>query len=207
MAQNVLFEKYGQTIGAGKLIFSEGEPGNHMYIIQDGVVRITKNIDGKDHVLAELTKGDFFGEMAIVSRIMRTASAVAVTEVQILAFDRQGFQGMIEKNAKIAMNVIDKLCRRLEHANSQIQHLFKKNEQSLVAVNLYHKFTESPAEDAALALDRTVKDISLSLQVPADAVTEVVRDLENRGVVSIAGNALRLASREKLSQLAEETGE
>jgi CRP-like cAMP-binding protein len=204
MAQNPLFEKYGQTIRAGREIFHEGEPGDRMYIIQDGSVRISKEFDGKEHVLAELVKGDFFGEMAIVSQMKRTATATALTDVQLLAFDRAGFQSMIEKNAKIAMNVIDKLCRRLEQANSQIQHLFEKNEQSLVALNLNYKFMEKPPDQQVLALDRVVKDLSLSLQVPAESVSETIRQLERNGIVTIQGNALRLQNRDKLTAVADE---
>lgn len=206
MAENPLFEKYGQTIPAGRQIFNEGDDGDRMYIIQRGTVRITKAIDGKQHVLADLGKGDFFGEMAIVSQIRRTASATTLEEVQLLAFDRQGFQAMIERNSKIAMNVIDKLCRRLESANAQIQKLFQKNEESLVALNLYNKFYEKPADEQVLALDRAVKDISLALEVPSEAVSRTVDQLAARGVVTIQGNALRLRNADKLSELADEIG-
>src|SRR5690554_3182087 len=120
MAENPLFDKYGQTVSDGTVIFEEGQPGDKMYIIQSGTVRITKRIDNRDHQLAELTKGDFFGEMAIVSNIVRTATVVASGTVEILAFDRQGFEAMIGKNTKIAMNIIDKLSKRLQNANNQI---------------------------------------------------------------------------------------
>lgn len=206
MAGNPLFEKYGHTIPAGRQIFKEGDEGDRMYIIQSGTVRITKAIDGKQHVLADLTKGDFFGEMAIVSRIQRTASAATLEEVQVLAFDRQGFQAMIEKNAKIAMNVIDKLCRRLESANAQIQQLFRKNEESLVALNLYNRFFERPSDEQVLAFDRAVKEISLALEVPAEAVSRTIEGLQSHGIVTIQGNALRLRNKDKLSALAEEIG-
>jgi CRP/FNR family transcriptional regulator, cyclic AMP receptor protein len=203
MAENPLYEKYGQSIGAGRVIFEEGEEGKHMYIIQDGTVRITRSIDGKEHVLADLGKGDFFGEMAIVSRIKRTATATTVTPVQLLTFDRQGFQSMIEKNSKIAMNVIDKLCRRVEQANTQIQRLFQKNEESLIAINLYYRFLEKPAEEQALALDRACKEIGMELEVPGEKVREKILGLAEKKVVSISGNALRLTSKEKLSAIAE----
>jgi CRP-like cAMP-binding protein len=206
MAANPLFEKYGQTIPAGREIFKEGDEGDRMYIIQSGTVRISKAIDGKQHVLADLGKGDFFGEMAIVSQIQRTATASAVDEVQLLAFDRQGFQAMIEKNAKIAMNVIDKLCRRLEQANSQIQQLFRKNEESLVGLNLYNRFLEKPNDEQVLAYDRAVKEISLSLEVPAEAVARGIEQLSEHGIVTVQGNAIRLKNKTKLSELAEEIG-
>lgn len=203
MAANPLFEKYGQTIDPGKTIFREGEPGELMYIIQDGTVRITKAMENKEHVLAELGRGDFFGEMALVTRVERTASASTVDRVQLLAFDRAGFTSMIEKNAKIALNIIDKLCRRLQHANSQIQFLVRRNERSLIALNLHYRFIEKEGEPI-LTFDRAVEDISLNLEIPMTSVKEAIAALADSGAVAIDGNAIRLKSKNQLVQMADE---
>lgn len=203
MAENPLFEKYGQTFDPGKQIFTEGEHGDHMYIIQTGQVRISKNIGGYDHELAILEKGDFFGEMAIVSRIARTANATAVNTVQLLAFDRQGFMGMIEKNAKIALNVIDKLCRRLQNANGQIQLLFQRNQRSLIALNLEQRFEKRSPEEQHLSLDKTVEAISRSLETPPKIVEEHLQQLAAAGVVAIKGNGVLLTDPERLNKIAE----
>ena len=203
MAENPLFEKYGQTTEGGKTIFHEGESGDRMFIIQSGRVRISKMIDGREHELAILEKGDFFGEMAIVSRINRTATATAVNATQLLAFDRQGFTGMIEKNAKIALNVIDKLCRRLENANSQIQLMFQRNQRSLIALNLYTKFGDRPANEQHLPLDKVVEQISLNLETPGKLVSSYLEGFVAAGILSIKGNVIRLIDGRKLSRLAE----
>jgi CRP-like cAMP-binding protein len=207
MADNPLFEKYGSTIRSGEVIFKEGEPGDRMYIIQDGTVKITKSIDGKEHELAQLGKGDFFGEMAIVlQNTKRSATAQAVGSVQILAFDRQGFEGMIQKNAKIAMNVIDKLCRRLQNANAQIQQLFRTNERSLIGLSLYNRFTEQATEAGKLTMDRTVEEISLNLETPSDFVTEVLYGFDQDGIIKIESNTILLKDKRRLVQLARQTG-
>ncbi|MFW6292888.1 MAG: Crp/Fnr family transcriptional regulator [Spirochaetota bacterium] len=202
MAENPLFEKYGQTFDAGRVIFREGDQGDHMYIIQTGQVKISKNIGGREHELAVLEKGDFFGEMAIVSRIARTATATAVNTTQLLAFDRQGFMGMIEKNAKIALNIIDKLSRRLQNANSQIQMLYQRNQHSLIALNLYTRFAERKPDEQHLPLDRTVEQISLNLETPPELVRAHLDELASSEVLSIKGNALWLLDKARLNQLA-----
>ena len=206
MADNPLFEKYGQTINPGKTIFNEGESGDHMFIIQTGQVRISKMIDGREHELAILEKGDFFGEMAIVSRIDRTATATAVNATQLLAFDRQGFMGMIEKNAKIALNVIDKLCRRLENANSQIQLMFQRNQRSLLALNLHSRFKDRPANEQHLPLDKTVEQISLNLETPSKLISSYLEGFVTAGILNVKGNAIWLIDRQKLNQIAEMGG-
>jgi CRP-like cAMP-binding protein len=203
----MLYEKYGHTIKAGTEIFREGQTGDQMYIIQSGTVRISKEFDGKLHVLAELGKGEFFGEMAIVSRMERTATVTAVTDVSLLAFDRAGFQSMIEKNAKIAMNVIDKLCRRLAEANAQIQHFFRKNEESLVALDLYNRFIDKKEGEPVLARDRVVKEISLNLEIPSETVQSIIDDLTEREIVTVKQNAIRLRNEGRLGAIAERGGQ
>lgn len=203
MNENPLFEKYGQTIEPGKEIFHEGEEGDRMFIIQQGHVRISKSIDGRDHELAVLEKGDFFGEMALVSRIKRTATATAVDTVALLSFDRPGFHGMIEKNAKIALNVIDKLSRRLQNANAQIQMMFQRNQRSLIALNVYSRFSERPEGEQYLTLDKTVDGIAANLEIPSSLVQRYLEEFAASGLVAIKGNALRMVNRDGLTKLAD----
>jgi CRP/FNR family cyclic AMP-dependent transcriptional regulator len=202
VSENPLFEKYGQTVRDGTVIFEEGQSGDKMYIIQAGVVRITKTIDGRVHQLAELVKGDFFGEMAIVSNITRSATATASGTVEFLSFDRQGFESMIGKNTMIAMNVIDKLSKRLQNSNAQIQQLVRKNERSIMALNLYNRFMEHGEGESGLTFDRTVEEIALELASPKDRVGEVLYSFETQGVCKIDGNAIRLKDKQKLVKMA-----
>ena len=201
-----LFDRFGSFVDPGKPIFREGEEGEQMYIIQQGKVRISKSLGGKDHTLAVLEKGDFFGEMAIVNRVKRTATATALEKVQLLAFNREGFLSMINKNAKIALNIIDKLCQRLQNANLQIQHLVRKNGKGLVALNLYYAFQAAGWEAAALPYDRTVDDISLSLQISMDDVKTYLDGFQQSGMLQIDGNSIQLADRSKLDSIAEHLG-
>ena len=205
MSDNTLFTKYGQVYDSGKIIFKENDKGDQMYIIQEGSVKISKNIAGKDHVLAILNKGNFFGEMAIVNQVSRTATATAVGTVRLLAFDREGFIGMIEKNAKIALNVIDKLCRRLQQANMQIHHLVNKDEDGLIALNLYYTFAENTTNNILPEI-KTGRDIALNLELPQESVLAYFAKLEKSGVLKIENNNLILNNKEELYNLAEKVG-
>src|SRR5512147_2106713 len=94
-----LLQRFTKSYSPGSVIFREGEEGEEMYIIQKGKVRVSKDFSGKPHVVSILEKGDFFGEMAIVDRIRRTATVTAIDSVELLAFDREGLVNMITKNA------------------------------------------------------------------------------------------------------------
>ncbi|MBN1685889.1 MAG: Crp/Fnr family transcriptional regulator [Spirochaetales bacterium] len=201
-----LFDKYGTVYDSGRVIFQEGEEGDQMYIIQEGSVRISKMMGGKEHILAVLGKGDFFGEMAIVNRVRRTATATAAGTVRLLAFDRPGFLGMIAKNARIALNVIDKLCRRLQAANTQIQHLVKRNDKDLIALSLYHSFAENGMEKASLEVHKLARDFSYGLEISQDKVMDFFRELALKGIITAKEGHLFLADRPSLAKIAEGAG-
>ncbi len=198
-----LFEKYGMTVDTGKVFFQEGEQGEHMYIIQEGSVRISKSIDGRDHILAVLGKGDFFGEMAIVTSTTRTATATAASTVEMLKFDREGFLNMVEKNARIAMNVIDKLCRRLQQANLQIQHLVRRNEKGLIALNLHYAFTEQGGGGTGLDFPKMLRELSLNMEFPQDKIRKYIDDLKEKQIIKIENDKIFLNDDGRLKDIAD----
>ena len=205
MAEDKLFNKYGHVVDSGKVIFREGEEGDQMFIIQEGSIRISKNIDGKEYTLAVLSKGDFFGEMALVTRVKRTATATAGDTVRYLAFNRDGFIGMIEKNAKIALNIIDKLCRRLQQANQQIHHLKKNNEQGLVALNIFYSFAEV-GMTRELDLVKVIRDISMNLEISPETVQQYAKDFEEQEIVKIENKKITLLDSGRLSAISSGAG-
>lgn len=201
-----LFARFGQFVEAGRLIFKEGEEGDQMYVIQEGRVKVSRFLAGKEQVLAVLGKGDFFGEMAIVTRERRTATVTALDPVRLLAFNREGFLNMINKNAKIALNVIDKLCRRLANANRHLQHLARKDVRGLIAMNLRFAFQAAGGSGAVLPYDRTVADFSQNLELAMDQVRSVLEEFGRGAILRLEGNGIALEGEAKLNALAEQLG-
>jgi len=201
-----LLQRFTRTYDPGAPICREGEEGEEMYIIQSGKVRVSKEFAGRTHVISVLEKGDFFGEMAIVNRIQRTATVTAIDRVELLVFDREGLQNMIARNAKIALNIIDKLCRRLQNAHLKIQHLVKRDAEGLIALHLRSVFQELSGGQDSVPYQKCLEDVSLSLELPMEEVRSVLQGLETAGVLKAEGETLRLADREKLYQITESVG-
>jgi CRP-like cAMP-binding protein len=102
---------------AGSEIFAEGQPAVDMFIVQDGQVEILKEIQGKNHRVAVLEEGDFFGEMAILEDLPRSAAARALTDCVLIRLDRHSFDQMARHNPEIPVRMLRKLCRRLRDTN------------------------------------------------------------------------------------------
>lgn len=201
-----LLQRFSRTYSPGAAICREGEEGNEMYIIQKGKVRVSKRFAGKTHVISVLEKGDFFGEMAIVNRIQRTATVTAIDEVELLVFDREGLQNMITRNARIALTIIDKLCRRLQNAHLKIQHLVKKDARGLIVLHLRSLYQELPSGESALPFQKCLEDVSLSLELPMEEVRGVLEGLQAEGVLGKEGDSLRVMDSDKLLKLTESVG-
>jgi CRP-like cAMP-binding protein len=95
------------------MLFSEGEPGDELYIIQKGSVKIAKIVDNNEVLLAVLKTGDIFGEMALLESKPRSASAVAYEDCTVLAVNRTNFVRMVETQSQIIARLTTLLSERL----------------------------------------------------------------------------------------------
>ena len=194
-------QKFAKTYAPGTVVFREGETGDEMYIIQRGKVRVSKDFSGKPHLIAVLEKGEFFGEMAIVSRLRRSATVTAIDEVEALAFDRDGLLAMITRNPRIGLSIIDRLCRRLQAAHREVQHLVQRDRAGLIALHLRHLFQELPAGTPSLPLSATLDDASLAFELPLEEVRTAVEGFAADGILAIEADRLRLADAGRLAAL------
>ena len=108
---------------AGEKIFAQGDLGTEMFIIHEGEVEIIKHIAGESHLLSRLEKGDFFGEMALLEALPRSADAVAVSYVKVVAINGSRFDEMLRKNPEVAVRIIRKYSKRLREANELLEKL------------------------------------------------------------------------------------
>jgi len=115
------FERYIVTHPMGDIIFSEGDIGTEMYILQSGSVELFKQIAGETRVLATLEKGDFFGEMSVLEDLPRTASARAKTDVELVKINGAMFDTMLKSNTEIAVRMMRKLSRRLREVTAMLE--------------------------------------------------------------------------------------
>ncbi len=109
------------------MIFSEHEPGEELYIIQQGKVKITKIINNQEVLLAVLQPGDIFGEMALLENKPRSASAIAYGDVVVLAVNKANFETMVVSQPQIATKLIQLLSERIWTAYKQLANLFFKD--------------------------------------------------------------------------------
>lgn len=99
----------------GEIICEQGEPGNEMYVIVSGEVRIVVHLeDGAQKEIARRSAGDVVGEMAILSGETRIASVTADGDVLVLSLDRLSFESLLRERPEVSLAVMRELCHRLK---------------------------------------------------------------------------------------------
>ena len=117
------FKEFTVKRKKGEMIYVEGDLGSEMYVVQSGAVRIYRALGGVKQELAIMEKGDFFGEIAVLEGLPRTASAEALDTSEIIEINSATFDTMIRANIEIAVRMLRKLSNRLQEANRKIELL------------------------------------------------------------------------------------
>ena len=113
-----------RTFRNGEVIFHREDPGQVLYVIKEGKVKISLiSPDGQEISLVVFGKGECFGEFAILDGLPRSADVVALEKVECYTLQRSDFHNAIMKNPKIAIQIIEVLTRRLRSTDQMVEDL------------------------------------------------------------------------------------
>jgi CRP-like cAMP-binding protein len=123
-----------QTFKFGQTIFKEGEPGNRLYMISDGEVRISRVVPGSgEEALTVLKPGACFGEMSVFDRSERSTDAIANKDCTLLTITRSDFEMLLDFNRDIAHKVLWSVVRLL----SERLRVTNDNLRSFLAMSMF----------------------------------------------------------------------
>src|SRR5216110_224436 len=123
-AQELMSLTKRRTFRSGEVIFHRDDPGQVLYMIKEGKVKICIiSPDGQEVSLAVLGKGEYFGEFALLDGLPRSTDAVALEKVECDTLQRSDFLNAILKNPKIAILVLEALSKRLRNTNNMVEDL------------------------------------------------------------------------------------
>jgi CRP/FNR family transcriptional regulator, cyclic AMP receptor protein len=103
-----------ETVGRGKHVFREGDPGDRFYVILDGRIRISRQIPGMgEEALAILEPGDYFGEMALIDGRPRSADALAHESARLLTLNKRDLDDLLFVDKIVAYDILWAFVRTL----------------------------------------------------------------------------------------------
>ncbi len=175
-----LVRRFGRDFPRGTVLFREGDPGDEMYVIQRGRVVITARVGAVEKVLTTLGQGEFLGEMSILNRAPRSATATCAEDCTLLVVDARTFEAMVRANAEIAVRMIQKLASRLAEADRQIENLLLRDARARVV----HFVSGEAARAGTATLSLPPDEVGARLDVEPRQVADVLRTLERAGLIA-----------------------
>jgi CRP/FNR family transcriptional regulator, cyclic AMP receptor protein len=125
------FEQHVRLFDQGAVIFRENDESAEMFIIIQGLVEIRKSTgQSSSKILATLQKGDMFGEMAIIEKQPRSATAIAVQPTRVLVLNEKLYDRMLGSNPDFARKMNKVLSERIRRADAIIQNIMSTNRQN-----------------------------------------------------------------------------
>ncbi len=117
----------GKIYQDGEVIVRQGEVGDCMYVIQEGRVEVVIDENENEVVLAERGEGEFFGEMAIFDRDVRSATIRAKGQVRALTVDKKNFLRRIHKDPTMAFRIVETMSQRIRELCEDVARLSEPN--------------------------------------------------------------------------------
>jgi CRP/FNR family cyclic AMP-dependent transcriptional regulator len=183
-------------------IYGEGEPGDRLYVITAGKVKLgRRSPDGRSHLLAVAGPSDMFGELSLFDPGPRTASATALTGVSAVSMDRDFLRGWVADHPEIAERLLRVLARRLRRTDHDLSDLIFTDVAGRVAKQLL-RLTQrfGVQEDGAMRVthDLTQEEIAQLIGASRETVNKVLTDFTHRGWIRLDGKSVLIAESEQL---------
>ena len=190
----------------GTTIFDEGEPGDRLYIITDGKVKLARHApDGRENLLTVMGPSDMFGELSIFDPGPRTSSAVCVTEVSAATMDSEMLHNWITDHPEISSQLLRVLARRLRRTNNTLADLIFTDVPGRVAkalLQLANRFGTQDGASLRVHHDLTQEEIAQLVGASRETVNKALAEFAHRGWIRLEGKAVVICDTERLAKRA-----
>ena len=176
-----------RSIKKGDVIFQKGDEGTALYAILSGRIKIIVTRPAGDKItVAILNDGDFFGEMALLDGMPRSADAVALEETQLAVLDRNDFLAFLVQHEHAVLAILRTLSLRLRKTDDLLSEICFLSLSARLAKRLLELArAESVGHDASvLEMRMTQKELSGLLGVSRESVNKELKTLRDKGIVS-----------------------
>jgi len=194
------------SFSRGQVVFTEGEPGETLYIITSGKVKIgRKSVDGRESLLTLMGPSDMFGELAIFDPGPRTSTVTALSDVQAVMMHRKVLRNWIADRPEIAEQLLRVLARRLRRTNDNLSDLIFTDVPGRVAKQLLHlaqRFGTREGNSLRVDHDLTQEEIAQLVGSSRETVNKALSDFAQRGWIRVQGKSILIDNTERLARRA-----
>jgi len=203
---NLISQMQTESFARGTTIFDEGEPGDTLYIIIEGKVKLARHApDGRENLLSVMGPSDMFGELSIFDPGPRTSSAVCVTEVEAATMDSEMLRTWINDHPEISQQLLRVLARRLRRTNASLADLIFTDVPGRVAktlLQLANRFGTQEGSGLRVNHDLTQEEIAQLVGASRETVNKALATFAQRSWIRLEGKSVVIVDTEHLARRA-----
>jgi signal transduction histidine kinase len=175
-----------RAFSVGQEIFREGDPGDGLYVVSEGLVEISGNLSGgQRQVFSQIAPGGVFGEMSVIEQLPRSACATAKSPTRVLFISRAEMQTAIERSPVLASALLQLVSRRLREFNQQYLREVLEAER-LAAVGRFARSIVHDLKNPLNIIGLTAELVSkqnATAEFRANAKSRILRQVEHINVL------------------------
>jgi CRP-like cAMP-binding protein len=190
---------------AGQVIWSEGDPGDALLILEEGQLRIFRmGLDGQESVLAVIEPPATIGELALLDGEPRSATVVAQRAVTVRFVPRQTFRQLLAREPSMVYELLKTLARMVRASDERYSRVLGLDVPGRLAAWLLDRAARSEQTaggPVTVMMRRSQGELAAELGTTRSTVNRALKDFEDRGLIAIEGEQVTLLHRAKLEQL------
>jgi len=195
-----------REVPRGVVLFSEGDPGDRLYIIIEGKIKLGRaSGDGRENLLAILGPGEMFGELSLFDPGPRNATATAVADTSLLGVGSDDLATWLNGRPDVARQLLRSLARRLRRTNEALADLVFSDVPGRVAkalLDLSERFGSPTDEGLRVAHDLTQEELAQLVGASRETVNKALADFAARGWLRLDQRAVVLLDIDRLRRRA-----
>jgi CRP/FNR family transcriptional regulator/CRP/FNR family cyclic AMP-dependent transcriptional regulator len=173
----------------GEVIFHKGDPGDTLFVIVQGQVRIVLPAEsGEEALLAVLDEGEFFGELALIDEEPRSATCIAAEATETLMLHRDAFARALGAHPGLAIHVLKILSRRLRDADEFVEDAIFLDVPGRLAkklLQLAETYGRPGPRGTIIGLRLTQQELATMVGATRESVNKHLRAYRTRGILDI----------------------
>ena len=183
-------------LSRGQVLFSEGDVGDTLYVIERGKMKLGRRAaDGRENLLSVLGPSEMFGELSLFDPGPRTATLTAVGDVRLREIDHETIVQWLQAYPEVAKHLLESLARRLRRTNDALADLVFSDVPGRVAkalIELSERFGEPAPGGVRVGHDLTQEELAQLVGASRETVNKALADFTNRGWVRREGRSVVL---------------
>lgn len=204
--QIIIKEMKYEQVPKDQVLFQKGDPGDKLYIVDKGAVKIcTYTEKGDEFIYATFGPGDFFGEMALIDGLPRSADAITTMDSSLYILHKSDFDSLLKSHFKLVEAILRALSRRIRDLNEMLVDASFTPIGERLAKRLLKMVEEKgirPDERGTITISCSQPYIASMLGTTRESVNRNLRALREKGIISTHKTSITIHDINALRQMA-----